>query len=138
MKITPFLWLESGAEEAAKFYCSIFKGSRITHTDPMTVAFSLAGNDFVALNGGPLYKPTPAVSFVVPCETQGEIDHYWSNLSGNGGQESQCGWLVDRYGISWQIVPHNIGKLVASEPARAAMMKMKKLDLKTLEQAAKT
>jgi predicted 3-demethylubiquinone-9 3-methyltransferase (glyoxalase superfamily) len=137
MKITPFLWLESGAKEAAAFYCSIFPRSRVNFVSPMTVSFSLDGNDFVLLNGGPDHKPTPAVSFVVPCKTQKEIDHYWKRLLAKGGRPSWCGWLEDRYGFSWQIIPENIGELIRHPKGMDAMLKMRKLDIKKLQAAAK-
>src|SRR5882757_7885388 len=120
-KIIPCLWFDSQAEEAAKFYTSIFKGSKILKTSHyteagreqhgrkpgsvMTVEFSLAGQTFTALNGGPIFKFTEAVSFQVMCETQDEIDHFWSKLTADGGSESQCGWLKDKFKLSWQIVP---------------------------------
>src|SRR5262245_28616676 len=115
-RIAPFLWFDTQAEEAANFYTSIFKDSKIVTStrygdagpgpkgSVMTVAFQLEGQDFVALNGGPLFKFTEAISFVVNCETQQEVDEYWGKLS-KGGQEVQCGWLKDKYGLSWQIVP---------------------------------
>ncbi len=115
-KITPFLWFDGNAEEAANFYVSVFKQSRIVKTVPyseagpgpkgsvMVATFELNGQRFIALNGGPQYKFTPAVSFVINCETQDEIDHYWDKLSA-GGSTQQCGWLTDKYGVSWQVVP---------------------------------
>jgi predicted 3-demethylubiquinone-9 3-methyltransferase (glyoxalase superfamily) len=155
-KITPFLWFDDQAEEAAKFYVSLFKNSRITSVtrygaegkeitgkpkgSVMTVAFRLAGQEFTALNGGPLFKFTEAFSLVVSCTTQAEIDKYWERLS-QGGKKSQCGWLKDRYGLSWQIVPAGMGELFAGkDPARservmAAMLKMRKLNLKALQRA---
>lgn len=155
-RITPFLWFDDRAEEAVKFYASVFEGSRIhstTHYDDatakaagrpagsvMTVVFDLAGQRFVALNGGPHFKFTEAVSFVVNCETQQEIDHYWSALTSGGGQEVQCGWLKDRFGLSWQIVPAMLDELLQAGPDKArrvmgAVMKMKKLDLAALQSA---
>jgi predicted 3-demethylubiquinone-9 3-methyltransferase (glyoxalase superfamily) len=147
--ITPFLWFENQAEEAARFYTSIFKGSsigtiaRYGEAGPgpkgsvMTVAFELAGQKFVALNGGPQFKFNPAVSFVVNCETQQEIDELWEKLSA-GGQKVECGWLTDRYGLSWQIVPTILGELVAKngEKVMKALLQMKKLDIEKLKQAA--
>ncbi len=157
-KITPFLWFNENAEEAVKFYISIFKNSKIgtiSHYDEasakasgrpagmvMTVTFTLDGVNFMALNGGPEYKFTPAISLVVNCETQQEVDHFWEKLS-EGGKEIECGWLEDKYGISWQIVPVILGELMKSGNAEKsgrvmeALMKMKKLDMKILEQAAK-
>ncbi|MDZ4817689.1 MAG: VOC family protein [Planctomycetota bacterium] len=151
-KITPFLWFDSQAEEAAKFYTSIFPNSKITHVarypeggpapagSVMTVAFELQGEKFTALNGGPIFKFTEAISLVVHCETQQEIDHYWERLTADGGQPVQCGWLKDKYGLSWQIVPANIGELMTGSPEKsgrvmAAMMQMIKLDIATLQNA---
>ena len=151
-KITPFLWFDTQAEEAAKFYVSVFKNSKVkevtryTGEEPvgtkgsvMTVAFQLAGQEFVALNGGPQFKFTEAVSFVVNCETQDEIDYYWEKLTADSGEEVQCGWLTDKYGLSWQVVPTKIHEW-AGDPARfqrvmRAIMPMKKLDLAALEKA---
>jgi len=117
-KVTPFLWFDNQAEEAASFYVSVFKNSKVkemthyTGEEPsgqkgsvMTVSFELDGQEFVALNGGPRFKFTEAVSFVVNCETQEEIDYYWKKLTSGGGEEVQCGWLTDKYGLSWQVVP---------------------------------
>jgi predicted 3-demethylubiquinone-9 3-methyltransferase (glyoxalase superfamily) len=149
--ISPFLWFNDQAEEAAKFYTSIFKNSSIKQVTrygeaapmpkgtAMVVVFELDGREFLALNGGPVFKFSEAVSFVVNCDNQEEIDHYWSKLTADGGQESQCGWLKDKYGLSWQIVPTAIGRLM-SDPQKgprvmAEVMKMKKLDLKRMEEA---
>jgi predicted 3-demethylubiquinone-9 3-methyltransferase (glyoxalase superfamily) len=134
-EIFPCLWFDGQAGSAAEFYCSIFKNSRILSTSPMVVMFELNGKRFMGLNGGPHFKFNEAVSFVVNCDTQDEIDYYWNKLT-EDGKESMCGWLKDRFGISWQIVPEIIGELM-SEPARAervtkAFMKMKKLDIETL------
>jgi predicted 3-demethylubiquinone-9 3-methyltransferase (glyoxalase superfamily) len=155
-KITPFLWFDKEAEEAAKFYVSIFKssaiekvsrygetGQEVTDGTPgkvMTVTFTLEGQRFTALNGGPLFKFTEAVSFMVGCDSQEEVDTFWSKLT-DGGQESQCGWLKDRYGLSWQIVPRVLFELIGdkdrTKAARAtqAMLKMKKLDIAALKRA---
>jgi predicted 3-demethylubiquinone-9 3-methyltransferase (glyoxalase superfamily) len=151
-KITPFLWFDANAEEAAKFYVSIFKDSKIARVarygdagpgpqgSVMTVEFRLAGQDFVALNGGPQFRFTEAISFVVNCETQKEVDEYWSKLSA-GGQEVQCGWLKDKFGLSWQVVPTVLGKMLADpDPQRSkrvmeAMLQMKKIDIAGLEKA---
>jgi predicted 3-demethylubiquinone-9 3-methyltransferase (glyoxalase superfamily) len=155
-KITPFLWFDSQAEEAANFYVSIFKQSRIgaiTRFDDegskaagrpkgsiMTVEFELDGQKFTALNGGPLFKFTEAISLVVNCENQTEIDHFWDKLSA-GGEEVQCGWLKDRFGVSWQVVPTILIELLQDkDPERsrrvmAAMLKMKKLDVDALRKA---
>ena len=152
-KITPFLWFDNQAEEAVKFYTSIFKNSKVGtiarygESGPgpagsvMTAAFELEGQPFVALNGGPIFKFTEAVSFVVNCESQDEVDYYWDNLL-KGGTPSQCGWLKDQFGLSWQIVPTALSKLLSSkDPQKSrrvmeAMLKMVKLDIKTLEEAA--
>ena len=157
-KITPFLWFDNQAEEAVRFYTSIFKNSRIRKIarydkegekvssrpagSVMTVEFQLEGQDFVALNGGPQFKFTEAISFVVSCKTQAEVDRFWKKLSA-GGQEVQCGWLKDKYGLSWQIVPTVLGELLSNKDAAKsqrvmeAMLKMVKLDIKKLKQAAK-
>jgi len=153
-KILPFLWFDGNAEEAVKFYTSIFKNSKIGgvtrygETGPgpkgtvMTASFLLEGQEFVALNGGPIFKFTEAISFVVNCETQEEIDYYWEKLS-KGGQEVQCGWLKDKYGMSWQIVPAALGQMLTdSDTAKTqrvmeALLKMVKIDMKTLRQAYK-
>ena len=139
-KITPFLWFNNQAEEAAKFYCSIFKNSKITSGNPMTVTFELEGQKFIALNGGPQFKFTEAVSFFVDCKTQEEVDYYWEKLL-DGGKESQCGWLKDKYGMSWQIIPSILGKLIGDpDPAKSkralnAMLQMKKIDIAKLKEA---
>jgi predicted 3-demethylubiquinone-9 3-methyltransferase (glyoxalase superfamily) len=152
-KITTFLWFDANAEEAANFYVSVFKNAKVTdvtrygNTGPgpegsvMTIAFQLEGQEFVGLNGGPHFKFTEAISLVVKCETQAEIDAMWSKLTADGGKEVECGWLKDKFGLSWQIVPTTFFDMV-KDPYRAranrvmaAMMKMKKLDLARLEQA---
>lgn len=151
-RITPFLWFNDDAEAAVAFYLGVFPGSRIVtvarygEAGPgprgtvMTIAFQLDGQDFVALNGGPSFRFTPAVSFVVNCATQAEIDHYWEKLSA-GGQAQQCGWLTDRFGVSWQVVPADLGRMVADpDPARAqrvmqAVLGMGKLDIAALRRA---
>jgi predicted 3-demethylubiquinone-9 3-methyltransferase (glyoxalase superfamily) len=151
-KITPFLWFNDNAEEAMKFYTSIFKNSKVGRVARygdagpgpkgamMTASFSLDGQEFIALNGGPQFKFTEAVSFVVNCETQKEIDEFWEKLSA-GGREIECGWLKDKFGLSWQIVPTILGKLMSdADPAKSqrvmsALLKMKKLDIATLQRA---
>jgi len=148
-KITPFLWFDHQAEEAAKFYVSVFKDSKMGQVSRygegmplpkgtvMKAAFEIEGQSFVALNGGPQFKFTEAVSFVVNCETQKEIDYYWDKLTGGGGNEVQCGWLKDKYGLSWQIVPTVLPQLVKkSGRVMEALMHMKKLDIAALERAA--
>jgi predicted 3-demethylubiquinone-9 3-methyltransferase (glyoxalase superfamily) len=139
--ITPFLWYDDNAEEAARFYVSIFKGSKIVSASPMSVEFNLAGQDVFALNGGPHYKLTPAFSMFVSCRTQKDVDHLWETLS-KGGEKSRCGWLVDKFGLSWQIIPTRLPELLGhkdpdvAQRAAQAMMKMKKIDIKALERAA--
>jgi predicted 3-demethylubiquinone-9 3-methyltransferase (glyoxalase superfamily) len=151
-KIVPFLWFDDKAEEAAKFYVSIFKNSkmgtvtRYGDSGPgpkgtvMSVTFQLDGQDFYALNGGPIFKFTEAISLFINCETQEEVDHLWEKLS-DGGSKSQCGWLKDKYGVSWQVVPTVLGKLLGdkdtqkSKRVMQAMLQMTKLDIKKLEQA---
>src|SRR5215813_8769061 len=149
-KITPFLWFDNQAEEAVNFYTSIFKNSKILtvtrygDTGPgskgsvMTIAFQLEGQEFTALNGGPHFKFTEAVSFVVHCQSQQEVDEYWEKLSA-GGKESQCGWLKDKFGLSWQIVPDVLIELLGDkDPAKAqrvmkAMLQMTKIDIQKLK-----
>ncbi|HWZ21758.1 MAG TPA: VOC family protein [Cytophagaceae bacterium] len=137
-QIYPCLWLDNKAKEAADYYCSIFKNSKITSENPVVVMFELNGKKFMALNGGPMFKFTEAVSFVVDCETQEEIDHYWNSLS-KEGSEGQCGWLKDKYGVSWQIVPTILSKLM-SDPEKSgrvmqAFLKMKRFDIEKLKSA---
>lgn len=151
-KITPFLWFDDNAEEAMNFYVSIFGNSGIVNiarygeTGPgpngsvMTGTFQLEGQEFVALNGGPHFKFTEAISFVVNCETQEEVDEFWEKLSA-GGEKSRCGWLKDKYGLSWQIVPTILAELYQDKDAEKtkrvmqAMLQMDKLDIKTLKEA---
>jgi predicted 3-demethylubiquinone-9 3-methyltransferase (glyoxalase superfamily) len=150
-KITPCLWFDQQAEEAARFYVSIFKNSKIGAINHygegaplpkgtvLTVRFQLDGQEYLALNGGPIFKFTEAVSFIVNCETQEEVDRMWEKLS-EGGQHQQCGWLKDKFGLSWQIVPTALGKMLSDpEPGRTArvmkaLLQMKKLDIKKLEE----
>lgn len=152
-KIITFLWFDNQAEEAAKFYVSTFRNSKITGVSrygdagpgpkgsAMTVNFTLEGQDFIALNGGPMFKFTEAISLYVDCETQEEVDQLWNKLIADGGAPSQCGWLKDKYGLSWQIIPsalrRTIGGSNAAGAARAmqAMLKMQKIDSKVLEDA---
>jgi predicted 3-demethylubiquinone-9 3-methyltransferase (glyoxalase superfamily) len=148
-RITPFLWFDSNAEEAVEFYVSIFKNSRrldeFRKVDDshgpkgsiLTIPFELDGQRFTALNGGPMFKFTEAVSFVVRCDSQEEIDDYWSKLSAGGG-EVQCGWIKDKFGLSWQIVPARLTELIKHPKAMQAMLKMKKLDIAELERAAQS
>jgi predicted 3-demethylubiquinone-9 3-methyltransferase (glyoxalase superfamily) len=143
-KITPFLWFDGNAEEAAKHYVSIFKNGKITgvtrygSTDAvMTVSFELYGQKFIALNGGPQYKFTPAFSLFVDCEDQAEIDRLWAALT-EGGGEDMCGWLRDKYGMSWQIIPGCLGELLQKPGAVEAMLQMRKLDIEALRKAGST
>lgn len=136
--IYPCLWFEQQAKEAATYYCSIFKNSKIISENPIVVIFELNGNKFMALNGRTKFNFTEAVSFVIECEDQAEIDHYWNELT-REGKESMCGWLKDKYGVSWQIVPAILGELM-SDPEKGprvveAFMKMKKFDIATLLKA---
>jgi predicted 3-demethylubiquinone-9 3-methyltransferase (glyoxalase superfamily) len=158
-RITPFLWFDSQAEEAAQFYTSIFKNSKVLTTtryskeasqaagrpagSAMTVAFQLEGQDFTALNGGPHFKFNEAISFVVHCQNQEEVDYYWNKLSEGGDKQAQqCGWLKDRFGLSWQVIPEQLPKLLSDpDPEKGrrvmtAMLKMKKIDVPALERAA--
>ncbi|MGW6499479.1 VOC family protein [Nonomuraea angiospora] len=146
-KITTFLWFDDQAEEAAGFYTSLFKDSRVLEVTPgptgaaMVVTFELAGQRFIALNGGPEFKFTEAVSLYVDCDSQEEVDELWAKLT-EGGEESQCGWLKDRYGLSWQIIPRRLQELIGDpDPERAqravkAMLGMGKIDVQGLEDAA--
>lgn len=129
------LWFDGQVKEAAAFYCSVFKNGRIITENPMVVVFEINHTRFLALNGGPMFKPTEATSFVVECETQEEIDHYWNELTANGGEESMCGWLKDKFGFSWQIIPTNMGALLAKPDAMQAMMQMKKISIEGLKNA---
>lgn len=146
-RITPFLWFDSNAEEAVEFYLGVFKNARrLDQLDAgefghapkggvLTIAFELDGQRFIALNGGPMFRFTEAISFTVRCDTQEEVDEYWSKLSA-GGSESQCGWLKDRFGLSWQIVPAELPDLIKNPKAFKAMLQMKKLDIAALKRAA--
>ncbi|ARS38761.1 hypothetical protein CA265_03325 [Sphingobacteriaceae bacterium GW460-11-11-14-LB5] len=133
------LWFDGQAEAAAKYYCSVFKDSKITQVTPMVVTFELNGNKFMGLNGGPQFKFDEAISLMVNCDNQDEINYYWDTFINDGGTESVCGWLKDKFGLSWQIVPSNIGELMAvPERAKRVMevvMQMKKLDMKKMENA---
>ncbi|MFN2498862.1 MAG: VOC family protein [Pyrinomonadaceae bacterium] len=156
-KITPFLWFDNNAEEAVNFYVSLFKNSKVgkvTRYDEasskaagrpegsvMTMEFQLEGQNFSAINGGPHFKFTEAVSLVVDCETQEEVDYFWGKLSADGGQESQCSWLKDKYGLSWQITPRVLIEMLGDkDPQKAqrvmeALLQMKKIDIATLKRA---
>jgi predicted 3-demethylubiquinone-9 3-methyltransferase (glyoxalase superfamily) len=144
-KVTPFLWFDGKADEAAKFYASVFKESKLGK--PMTgpdgnvlvVPFEIAGQEFTALNGGPQFKFNESVSFVVHCKDQREVDYYWDKLTSDGGKESMCGWLKDKYGLSWQVVPDVLLQLMRGPKAGKVMeafMQMKKFDIAALERAA--
>ncbi len=152
-RITPFLWFDKNAEEAVDFYLGIFKNSRrlselrnnsiddprmVPRGGVLTLSFELDGQRFTALNGGPQFKFTEAISFVVRCDSQEELDYYWSKLTADGGNEGQCGWLKDKFGLSWQITPANIASLIKSPKAMQAMMGMKKLIISELESAAQS
>lgn len=137
-QLYPCLWFDGQAKAAAEHYCAIFKNSKITAENPMVVTFELNGSKFMALNGGPAYKPTPATSYVIECATQEEIDYYWEKL-GEGGRYDKCGWLDDKFGFSWQIVPAVLHQLM-TDPDKAprvveAFMKMSKFDIQTLMEA---
>lgn len=137
-QITPCLWFDTQAEDAAKFYCSVFRNSKILSSNPMVTIFELNGTRFMGLNGGPMFKFSEAISFSVDCETQEEIDYFWHRLT-DGGEESQCGWLKDKYGVSWQIVPKILEELM-NDPERSprvvkALLQMKKFDIEKLLQA---
>ncbi|MGH9503890.1 MAG: VOC family protein [Terriglobales bacterium] len=152
-KITPFLWFDNNAEEAMKFYTSVFKNSKLGKVTRypegspgpagtvMVGTFQIEGQEFIALNGGPVFKFTEAISFVVNCETQKEVDEYWQKLTSGGGREVECGWLKDKFGLCWQIVPTILGKLMADEDTEKssrvmqAMLKMKKIDIEGLQRA---
>ena len=151
--IRPMLWFNTDAEEAANFYVSTFKNSRIIHVarypegapmppgTAMVVVFELDGRGFLALNGGPMFKFSEAISLVIACQDQEEIDYFWEKLTSGGGKEVQCGWLKDKYGLSWQVVPNKMGELLSNPKTAprvmAEEMKMKKIDLATLERAAR-
>jgi predicted 3-demethylubiquinone-9 3-methyltransferase (glyoxalase superfamily) len=151
-KITPFLWFDDNAEEAIKFYKSVFKDSKIGKVarygeagpgpkgTVMTATFEIEGQEFIALNGGPHFKFSEAISFVVNCKTQKEVDYFWEKLS-DGGEKSQCGWLKDKFGLSWQIVPTALPKMLSDRDAKRsqrvmkAMLQMKKIDIAALKRA---
>jgi predicted 3-demethylubiquinone-9 3-methyltransferase (glyoxalase superfamily) len=158
-KITPFLWFDDQAEEAVKFYTSIFKNSKVGRIlrygeeaakvsqtgrpvgSVLTIEFEIEGQKFTALNGGPAFKFNESISFVVNCDTQKEVDYFWGKLTADGGQESQCGWLKDKFGVSWQVVPRALIEMLRdkdsekSERVMKAMLQMQKINIKTLEEA---
>ena len=139
-KITPFLWYDTQALEAAKFYCSVFKNSKILGESPMVVTFELEGQKIMALNGGPQFKLTEAFSFFIECDTQQEVDEFWEKLS-KGAKKSQCGWVQDKFGLWWQVIPSILMKLVSDpDPKKSkrvmdAMLKMTKIEIKLLQEA---
>ena len=145
-KIHPFLWFDGQAEDAARFYVSIFENSRIVHVEKISsgpaeggaiVEFELEGQRFGGVDGGPMYRFTPAVSFVVECNAQDEIDYFWERLS-EGGQTQPCGWLVDRFGLSWQVIPADLGEIMEPAPTAVteALLEMTKIDIAGLRRAA--
>lgn len=146
-KITPFLWFDNNAEEAMKLYTSIFKDSKVHSTSPgpngtiMSATFELNGQQFMVLNAGPVFKFNEAVSFFIDCDTQEEVDYYWNALTADGGEEGRCGWLKDKFGVSWQVVPKLLGQLLSDPtPAKAqaamqAMLQMNKIDSAALQAA---
>jgi predicted 3-demethylubiquinone-9 3-methyltransferase (glyoxalase superfamily) len=139
-KITPFLWFDNQALEAAKFYGTIFKNAKVVNASPMVVTFELEGQKFMGLNGGPQFKFTEAFSLFVECDSQEEVDEFWEKLSA-GGAKSQCGWLKDKYGLSWQVIPSILMKLMSdpdpkkSQRVMDAIMKMSKIEIKKLQDA---
>ncbi len=155
-RIKPFLWFDDQAEAAVQFYLSVFKDARAGKVvrypegapgkagTVMTAAFSIGDVEFMALNGGPLFKFNESISFVLPCDSQAEIDELWAKLTADGGAESQCGWLKDKFGVSWQVVPANMGEIMqgkdaeGSKRAMQAMLQMKRLDIAALRRAAGT
>lgn len=152
-KITTCLWFDGKAEEAAKFYTSVFKNSKINNVthygestpwgEPgsvLTVTFELDGQELMALNGGPEFKFSEAVSLIINCDGQGEVDYFWEKLTSDGGEESMCGWLKDKYGVSWQIVPTELDEMMSGDPKKAdqmmkALLEMRKLDIAKLREA---
>jgi predicted 3-demethylubiquinone-9 3-methyltransferase (glyoxalase superfamily) len=146
--VTPFLWFNDQAEEAANFYVSTFAHSKIETVarwgegapfpkgSVMSVTFTLDGHPFIAFNGGPTFVLTPAISLFVSCETQEEVDALWEKLSSGGGEPSRCGWLKDRYGLSWQVIPARLGELIRNPAAMKAMLEMSRIDIGRLERAA--
>ena len=140
-QLYPCLWFENQATAAAKFYCEVFPNSKILNSNPMVVNVELNGKHFMLLNDNrPQTKFTESISFVITCETQKEIDHYWSKLTSDGGKESMCGWCNDKFGVSWQVIPSILGELMSnpdkSQKVIEAFMKMKKFDIETLKKAA--
>lgn len=141
-KITPFLWFDGRLEEAVKFYTSVFKDSRVVSINPMSATFVIEGQEFMGLNGGPMFTFNEAVSFFIRCETQDEVDYYWDALTADGGSEGKCAWLKDKFGVSWQVVPSALGKYLGdadrekANRVMQAMMKMSKIVIADLNRAA--
>ena len=140
-KIVPFLWFDGKLEEATRFYLSVFKNARVLSLDSMSATFEIEGQEFMALNGGPMFKFNEAVSFFIRCESQDEVDDYWSKLTADGGAESRCGWLKDKFGLSWQVIPNELGSYLSdkdrtkADRVLQAMLKMKKIDVAGLDAA---
>jgi len=140
-KITPFLWFDTQAEEAMNFYVSIFKNSRVLNVSPASVNFELEGQEFIGFNAGPEFKFNEAISMFVNCETQEDVDELWTKLTSDGGEEGQCGWLKDKFGLSWQIIPKQLGELMGDpDPEKSkrvmdAMLKMQKIIVADLQKA---
>ena len=140
-KITPFLWFDTQAEEAMNFYVSIFKNSKVLSTSPQSVSFELDGQEFIGLNAGPRFKFNESISFFVNCENQAEVDELWNKLTADGGEESMCGWLKDKFGLWWQIIPKQLGELMGDpDPEKSqrvvqAMLKMQKIIVADLQKA---
>lgn len=140
-RITPYLWFDNQAKEAAEFYCSIFSNSGIRSASPLLVEFTLDGMEFIALNGGPRFPFTEAISFLISCDGQEEVDYYWEKITGNGGEESMCAWCKDPFGLSWQVVPIQFMEMMKTgTPAQIgkvteAMLKMRKMNVSELEKA---
>ena len=140
-KITPFLWFDGQIEEAVQFYASVFRNARVVSMNPMSARFEIEGQEFMALNGGPGFKFNQAVSFFINCETQQEVDYYWERLTADGGMEQPCGWVKDRFGLSWQVIPNALGRYlsdqdrVKAQRVTQAMLQMKKIDIAALDRA---
>ena len=140
-KIVPFLWFDGKLEEATRFYLSVFKNARVLSLDSMSATFEIEGQEFMALNGGPMFKFNEAVSFFIRCESQDEVDDYWSKLTADGGAVSRCGWLKDKFCLSWQVIPNELGSYLRdkdrtkADRVLQAMLKMKKIDVAGLNAA---
>ncbi|RPI51244.1 MAG: VOC family protein [Acidobacteria bacterium] len=140
-KITPFLWFDGKVEDAVHFYTSVFKKAHVTSISPMSATFEIEGQRFIAFNGGPQYKFTEAVSFMIHCATQEEVDYFWSKLTADGGSEQPCGWVKDKFGLSWQVIPDVLGRYLGdknrekAQRVLQAMLKMKKIDIAALDAA---